>query len=295
MKTISRFRRSSAAQAWPLTVLFCVLVLVFTTVFSYTRVSTPPHVYAATSSTLNFQARLLTSSGNTVPDGFYNIQFNLYTVSSGGSTAWTETRDYAGTDDRVRVVNGYLSVNLGSVNAFPNTINWDQEHWLGLTVRGSAQCTFATTCTPADSEMTPRVKLTGVPYAFAAGQALSVRSYDTNAASTNSAAITIQSGNALGTTSNSGNISLDVGTATQTAGTISIGTANTSGVTIGRASITTILQGSLRFSSLDCTGNTNGGALTADASGNISCSNDDGGGASGVTTVGAIDSTLTAQ
>src|SRR3954471_13153781 len=45
---------------------------------------------AATTSTLNFQARLQNAGGAIVPDGTYNIEFNLYTVSSGGSTLWTE-------------------------------------------------------------------------------------------------------------------------------------------------------------------------------------------------------------
>jgi hypothetical protein len=42
--------------------------------------------------------------------------------------------------------------------------------------------------------------------------------------------------------------------------------------------------GDMRVTGLDCTGNLNGGALTADASGNITCSDDDGGGSSQWTT-----------
>src|SRR5688572_19059725 len=38
----------------------------------------PKPVQAATSSNLNFQARLLQTSGALVADGTYNIQFNLY-------------------------------------------------------------------------------------------------------------------------------------------------------------------------------------------------------------------------
>jgi hypothetical protein len=248
-------------------------------------VHTPVRAYAATNGTLNFQARLLSSSGNTVPDGYYNIQFNIYSVSSGGSTLWTETRDYNGgsPDNRVRVVNGYLSVNLGTIDSLADEtdINWEDDTWLGMTVRGSTQCAFGS-CTPADTEMTPRIKLTAVPYALVAGN---VKSSSTNSASTHSENITISSGNALGATSTSGSILLDSGTATGTAGTISIGTANTSGITIGRVGVTTVLQGSLRFNSLNCTGNTSGGALTADASGNISCSDDDNGGGGSTTTL----------
>src|SRR3989337_1953721 len=124
----------------------------------------PQPVQAATSSNLNFQARLLQTSGSLVADGTYNIQFNLYDVSSGGSSLWTESR-LNNASQGVTVKNGYLSVNLGSITSFPSTINWDQEHWLGMTVRGTGSCVFGA-CTPTDAEMTPRFKLTGVPYAF---------------------------------------------------------------------------------------------------------------------------------
>lgn len=126
---------------------------------------------AVTANTLNFQGRLRSNTGSTVPDGSYNIEFNLYTVASGGTTEWTETHTNQG-GNAVTVQNGYFSVDLGNATsgtAFPGTINWDQEHWLGMTVRGTgAACAFAA-CTPTDAEMTPRFKLTAVPYAFRAG------------------------------------------------------------------------------------------------------------------------------
>jgi hypothetical protein len=211
---------------------------------------------AATNSNLNFQARLLNSAGNVVPDGYYNIEFKLYDVSSGGSALWTETYYdsngvTAGNDNRARVVNGYLSVSLGSQTAFGSSINWDQEHWITMNIGGSTQ-----TATPTwDGEMNPRMKLTGVPYAFRAGQAASVRTNDTNAASTNSSSITIQSGNAAGATSNSGSVIVDVGTATGTAGTISIGTSNTSGITIGRVGVLTEIDSNLTLDGLQLTNN----------------------------------------
>jgi hypothetical protein len=152
--------------------VFLVLFSVFSsTVYTYTRVSAPETAYAATSSNLNYQARLLHINGNVVPDGYYNIEFNLYAADTGGSPLWGE--EYydangvtAGQDNRVRVVNGYLSVNLGSQTSFPTNIDWDQELWLTMNVGGSTQ-----TATPTyDGEMTPRIKLTAVPYAFKAGQ-----------------------------------------------------------------------------------------------------------------------------
>ena len=70
----------------------------------------------------------MTASGATVRDGYYNVQFKLYSASSGGTAQWTETYYdsngvTAGNDNRVRVVNGYLSVYLGSQTTFPGTIN----------------------------------------------------------------------------------------------------------------------------------------------------------------------------
>ena len=127
---------------------------------------------AATSDTLNFQAKLMTSAGAIAADGNYNVEFNLYSAASGGSSLWSEDH-LNSTSTAVRVANGYLTVNLGSVNAFPSNINWDQNLYLGMTVRGTASCAFAA-CTPADSEMTPRLKLTATPFAMSAGNLANV-------------------------------------------------------------------------------------------------------------------------
>ena len=129
-----------------------------------------PKAEAATNSTLNFQARLLTAAGAVVPDGQYNVEFKIYNAaSSSGSSQgsctgdsaclWTETRINVA---KVRVVNGYLTVNLGSVISFSGSINWDQELWLTMNIGGTGVASW-------DGEMSPRLKLTGVPYAFQAG------------------------------------------------------------------------------------------------------------------------------
>ncbi len=52
-------------------------------------------------------------------------------------------------------------------------------------------------------------------------------------------------------------------------------------VNIGAGDLDLTLDGTLHLLALDCTGNANGGALTTDGSGVVSCSDDDGGGASG--------------
>ena len=132
-------------------------------------------VQAATNGTLNFQARLNNAAGGIVPDGYYNVEFKLYNVSTGGSALWTDTRydtngATAGNDYRLRVANGYLTVNLADTTvggtAFPSTINWDQDLWISMNIGGTTQ-----TATPTwDGEMSPRLKLTSTPYAFRAGQ-----------------------------------------------------------------------------------------------------------------------------
>jgi hypothetical protein len=147
-----------------------VAIFVFVVVVSITSPILGRKTEAATSSTINFQARLLQGNGAVVADGYYNVEFKLYDVSTSGAALWTETRYdsngvSAGNDNRVRVVNGYLTANLGSVSAFPS-INWDQELWLTMNIGGTAQ-----TASPAwDGEMNPRLKFTASPYAFAAGK-----------------------------------------------------------------------------------------------------------------------------
>ena len=154
--------------------LFAASSMLLSTFF----VSTPI-AQAATDNTLNFQARLETSSGAIVPDGTYNVEFKLYDnlppngtpdqgacTYNGGTTdpdcLWTETRT---SSNAVRVANGYLSVDLGSVTPFPSTINWDQNLYLSLRIGGTGS-------SPSwDSEMSPRLHLTGVPYAFQAQSA----------------------------------------------------------------------------------------------------------------------------
>jgi fibronectin-binding autotransporter adhesin len=146
-----------------------VLIGVFSLVFiNFAR--SPQIATAATANTINFQARLQTNAGAIVPDGNYNIEFKIYDASSSSGSSqgscsgdahclWAETRT---STNKVQVINGYMSVNLGSVTAFSG-INWDQQLWMTMNIGGTG--------TPSwDGEMSPRLTLTAVPYAFAAGQ-----------------------------------------------------------------------------------------------------------------------------
>ena len=228
-------------------ILTIVMVLTSSVLFG---LSTTQSAHAAPSDTLNFQGRLLGIDGGLVADGYYNIEFNLYTAASGGSSIWTEAREYNsgsgsctgpidGNDCRVRVTNGYFSVYLGEVTALPN-IDYSQQLYLTMNIDQNG--TTSAGAITYDGEMNPRFKLTAVPYAF---RAANVASGDTNTASTDTNDVNITTGDALGATSNSGDITIDNGTATGTAGQILLGTNNTSGITLGRSGATTTLQGSV--------------------------------------------------
>ena len=84
-------------------------------------------------------------------------------VCVGGATddcVWSETRTGV---NQVRVKSGYLTVHLGDISGFPSTISWDQNIYLTMNI-------YNPTTTNWDGEMTPRLKLTSVPFAFAAKQ-----------------------------------------------------------------------------------------------------------------------------
>jgi TM2 domain-containing membrane protein YozV len=261
-----------------------VLFLLLLPLFFLTRGGTGvPHAYAATSDNLNFQARLETAAGAIAPDGDYNIQFKLYDALSGGTLLWTETYydsngGTAGNDNRVRVANGYVTVNLGSQTAFPGTMPWDQQLYLTMNVGGTTQ-----TATPTwDGEMSPRLKLTAVPYAFNAKTASQiVSSSGANLATLSIAAptsgnqtFTIQDQGAAGsynilteTQINTGYIQNQFGAAqatsnfwlsgtgradtafqaplfdSGTAAALGIGTTNATSISIGKSTITTTVQG----------------------------------------------------
>jgi len=129
--------------------------------FNFTR---PAQTAAATSNVINFQARLENTAGAIVPDGNYNLEFKLYNVDHDGSALWTE--DYLNSAGHgVEVSNGYVTVNLGSITAFPSNINWDQQLWLTMNVGGTGGSASW------DGEMNPRLQLTALPYAFQAKSA----------------------------------------------------------------------------------------------------------------------------
>ncbi|MBL8160072.1 hypothetical protein JNJ66_06475 [Candidatus Saccharibacteria bacterium] len=139
-------------------------------------VATPVHAAVGINQQINFQGRLLNAQGATVPDGFYNIEFKIYQDGTGtaagnpgGTLKWTESHlNSAGKG--VQIKNGFLSVQLGSINAFGSQVDWNQSVlWLSMNVGNTnGSCTPISSCSP-DGEMLPMKAMSSTPYAINAG------------------------------------------------------------------------------------------------------------------------------
>jgi hypothetical protein len=100
---------------------------------------------------INYQGMLTQSDGKTpVTNGNYTILFSIYNISSGGSSLWSHTYNVA-------VTNGLFNVILGDSGA-PINLPFDTTYWLGIKVG-------------ADPELSPRIRLTSVGYAYRAQKA----------------------------------------------------------------------------------------------------------------------------
>lgn len=166
------FKRRTALRT---VAILPVFIALFTTlIFPYSSTAAP-----GINQTLNFQGRLLRSTGGVVPDGYYNIEFKIYEGGTGaaagnpdGTLAWTETYTNNGGNSGVQIKNGLMSVSLGSKTPFGNSVDWNNDTlWLSMNVAGSAaNCTtYNSGSCVADGEMTPMKRLTSTPYAMNAG------------------------------------------------------------------------------------------------------------------------------
>lgn len=99
---------------------------------------------------LAHQGRLTTANGTPV-EGAVTFHFRLYDRGVGGDPLWAETRE-------VPVENGYYTVTLGEMEPLPIAAFTGTPLYLGVQIDG-------------DDEMSGRVVLTSVPYAFRAATA----------------------------------------------------------------------------------------------------------------------------
>ncbi len=140
-------------------------------------ISTPVAAIAGTNEQINFQGRLFNAQGAVVADGFYNVEFKIYQDGTGtaagnpgGSLEWTESH-LNNNGNGVQVKNGYMSVELGSVNAFANQVDWNQSVlWLSMNIGNTnGTCASFAVCAP-DGEMTPMKRLSSSVYAMNTGK-----------------------------------------------------------------------------------------------------------------------------
>lgn len=185
---------------------------------------------SAAPTTMNFQGRLADSSGNTVPNGTYNMQFRLFTVASGGSATWTETRE---TTNRVTVTNGLFSVPLGSVTPLSASLFSGNDVYFEITLPtpGTATCGTAA-CATWEAAMTPRHKMATSAYAFNSETLDGLDSgafaqLSANNAFTGTSSITTASANALAVGNASNLFRVDT-----SASQVVIGTSDTTGAVL---------------------------------------------------------------
>ena len=114
---------------------------------------------AAANPQMNYQGKLTTPSGVSVPDGTYNMRFWLLTSPSVATSSAVLTESLTSTE-KVQVTNGLFSIMLGSSTPL-TSVDFNQTLYLGVEIGG--------TSTPAwDGEMSPRKILGTVPAAFVA-------------------------------------------------------------------------------------------------------------------------------
>ena len=119
--------------------LTCSLALLCLAVVSVTIAADVPQL-------INVQGKLTDAVGDPVADGPYSVLFSIYDVVTGGTDLWHETRT-------VTVSDGLFSISLGVSTTISPSLFDNTDLWLGIKVE-------------SDAEMTPRQRLTSVPYAM---------------------------------------------------------------------------------------------------------------------------------
>ncbi len=214
-----------------------------------------------TGSELEYDLHLVTSNTYTLASQNSRITTRVHTVVTGGGPTATVALYYGGTADShtalpsqtidasnfVPYIGATTDVNLGVYNLSGTTLNGTT----GINTGAGA----------GTQRIDSSGNVTALDVAVNGGNITSTGSLDINSATTN--AITLDSGST---------------------GAVNIGNnANAKTITIGNATggtnvvLTKGAAGNIIFTGFNCSGLTNGGALTADASGNVTCSDDDGG------------------
>ncbi len=128
--------------------IFFAIIILFTTSV----------VYAASSDFISFQAKLVNIDGTNVNDGTYTFLFSIYDSNSGGTLLWQESQS-------INVVDGVVSVDLGSVTPFPTNLFENNDLYLQIDMD-----TDGDTSNGYEEDF-GRMAITSVAYAFHAKSA----------------------------------------------------------------------------------------------------------------------------
>lgn len=99
---------------------------------------------------LSIQGSIQNSSGVALPDGQYELIFNIYDVATGGQAVWTETQP------QVEIIGGLYSSILGLITpltASRTPFNFTKPYYLGVTLKGK-------------QEISPRAELSASAYSL---------------------------------------------------------------------------------------------------------------------------------
>lgn len=97
---------------------------------------------------INYQGKVTDTGGTPVPDGSYDMRFNIYDVETGGTDLW-----YSG-NVSVQVTGGIFNVLLGESPMPAINLPFDVDYWLNVWIAGDTQ--------------TPRQRLGSMGYAYMA-------------------------------------------------------------------------------------------------------------------------------
>jgi len=178
---------------------------------------------------ISFQGKVVAKAdGTNVTDGNYTFTFRIYSSSTGSTGSpcasaciWEETKT-------LTVTSGIFQTNLGDTTALPGAVDFNSDS-LYLSVKFNG-----------DTEMSPRIRLAAVPYAFNADKlgGLSASQYAQLSPGSQQTGSLNVSGSI---TSGSSILSGTFDTASATA--LNLGTASATSILIGKSSTATLIKG----------------------------------------------------